>query len=244
MTDTEGSSVQAGRLVMGLLPPAIRQAILSGELSPAPYEGQETRHEQDARRRKWRQDLIAVWRAQVPPLYAAAAVQHLPDAQRTVVVQWWNDTTQTVLLVRGAVGLGKTWLAYALGDHAVTSGAPAMVVPAVTYLDLVRSAAFGRAADDALNPDASDVVNGARSKSFFALDDFGADRPSEWVQAHLTQLLDYRITRGLRTMLTTNADTRTLLTLYGPRVVSRLSGTYCTTLQLSGRDLRPNGGRP
>jgi DNA replication protein DnaC len=48
------------------------------------------------------------------------------------------------------------------------------------------------------------MVNHVKSVSCLAIDDFGAEKPSEWAIERLYDVINTRVERGLQTVITTN----------------------------------------
>lgn len=74
-----------------------------------------------------------------------------------------------------------------------------------------------------------------------ALDDVGAERPTDWAVETLTTLLDARTAEGLPTVVTSNYSLGRLRDLWGgvagARVASRLAGA-CERIEVDGPDRR------
>src|SRR5690606_28150228 len=63
-----------------------------------------------------------------------------------------------------------------------------------------------------------EMFDRVRNAPLLILDDLGVENPSHWAQEKMFQLLNYRYSRRMPTVITTNAD----LDMLGPRVRSRL----------------------
>ena len=74
-----------------------------------------------------------------------------------------------------------------------------------------------------------------------ALDDLGAERPTEWAIETLTRLIDTRVAEGLPTIVTSNYRIGQIRDLWGgmagKRVASRLAGA-CRPIEVKGQDRR------
>ena len=81
----------------------------------------------------------------------------------------------------------------------------------------------------------------AERYGLLALDDLGAERPTEWAVETLTRLIDARTTRGLPTIVTSNLKLSELRSAWGgisgARVASRLAGA-CERIEFTGPDRR------
>jgi len=106
------------------------------------------------------------------------------------------------VLLCGAYGTGKTHLAIA-ALQAVGRGA-FWKVP--DLLDYIRDRAFGE--DGVGETAALDPIRD--NTGLLVLDDLGAHKSSEWTTQALYRVLDARYDLGLRTIITTNMDVRSL----------------------------------
>lgn len=68
----------------------------------------------------------------------------------------------------------------------------------------------------------SDVVNDCRFGTVVALDDIGAEKPTEWVRDTLFQIIDWRYGAMLATVFTSNCDTTQLAQRLGERIADRI----------------------
>lgn len=131
----------------------------------------------------------------------------------------------------GPPGTGKTWAAACCVRLALRDGASARLVTAAALLDEVRAAYDG---------DRSALRRAARL-DLLALDDLGAERPTEWAVETLTRLVDERCFAGLPTVVTSNLALGGVRDLWGgmagARVASRLAGA-CERVAMGGPDRR------
>lgn len=137
----------------------------------------------------------------------------------------------------GEPGRGKTWAA----AHAVrvaverSRGArtPAKLMSTKGLLDQIK-AGFDRRSD-------SDALAMAERVPLLALDDLGAERPTDWAIETLTGLIDARTAEGLPTIVTSNYSLGQLRGLWGgmpgARIASRLGGA-CERIEVTGPDRR------
>lgn len=137
----------------------------------------------------------------------------------------------------GEPGTGKTWAAACavrlwVEDEGRLTGVPDVrLVTAKRLLDEIRD---GFGGDDR-------SLESAERVGLLALDDLGAERPTEWAIETLTRLLDTRTARCLPTVVTSNYRIGQLRDLWGgmagKRMASRLAGA-CEAIEVSGPDRR------
>ena len=138
----------------------------------------------------------------------------------------------------GEPGTGKTWSAACAVRLSVEAEGferlfpNARLVTAKRLLDEVREGFDGG--------DRS-ALERAERVGLLALDDLGAERPTEWAIETLTRLLDTRFAAGLPTVVTSNYRIGQLRDLWGgmagKRVASRLAGS-CEPIEVAGPDRR------
>jgi len=117
------------------------------------------------------------------------------------------------LLLQGGYGVGKTHLAAAVANQAVSAGVPTLFLTVPDLLDALRA---GYSAEDATFEERFEQVRAAR---LLVLDDFGTQNATEWAREKLFQILNYRYINRLPSLITTNLA----LEQIEPRIRSRLS---------------------
>jgi len=116
------------------------------------------------------------------------------------------------LLIRGKYGCGKTHLAAAIANFAVSVGVPTLFITVPDLLDSLR-AAFN-------DPDATfeERFEEIRRAPLLVLDDFGTQNATSWAQEKLFQIMNYRYVNRLPLVVTMNIP----LDEVEPRIRSRL----------------------
>lgn len=117
------------------------------------------------------------------------------------------------LLLQGGYGVGKTHLAAAVANAAVSSGVPTLFVTVPDLLDGLR-AAYG--SQDTTFEERFTQVRGA---TLLVLDDLGTQNATEWAREKLFQILNYRYINRMPTLVTTNLTLQQI----EARIRSRLS---------------------
>lgn len=121
---------------------------------------------------------------------------------------------QTLTLM-GPVGTGKTWTAAALARILLTEDSiPVTFVTTQQMIDAVKPA-HGGLDVDMLQFELAPVL---------VLDDFGAERLTEWAVDQLYRLAHHRSHNGRPCIITTNLDGKDIRKRYNERLIERLFG--------------------
>lgn len=100
------------------------------------------------------------------------------------------------LLLLGPIGCGKTHLAAAIANQCLDSGAAVFYTTVPDLLDTLRAALYGSETYTQLFTWVCEI-------ELLVLDDLGAHQHSPWSNEKLFQLLDYRASMALPTVITT-----------------------------------------
>ena len=133
------------------------------------------------------------------------------------------------LLLQGGYGCGKTHLAAAIANFAVTMGVPTLFLTVPDLLDALR---FAYDSEDTTFEERFDQIRNAR---LLVLDDFGTQNATGWAQEKLLQIVNYRYINKLSTVVTTNLA----LDEIEARIRSRLSDpNLVTVVRMNAPDFR------
>jgi DNA replication protein DnaC len=102
------------------------------------------------------------------------------------------------LLFQGGYGCGKTHLAAAIANFAVSVGVPTLFI---TVPDLLDSLRFAYNSSETSFEQRFDEI---RRAEFLVLDDFGTQNATEWAQEKLFQIVNFRYINRLPMVITTN----------------------------------------
>ena len=102
------------------------------------------------------------------------------------------------LLLEGGYGCGKTHLAAAIANFAVSMGTPTLFITVPDLLDTLRFAY----SDPETTFEAR--FEEVRNADLLVLDDFGTQNATGWAQEKLFQIMNYRYINKLPTVITTN----------------------------------------
>jgi DNA replication protein DnaC len=122
------------------------------------------------------------------------------------------------LLLEGPPGVGKTHLAVAVVNHAISNGRTAMFIPVVNLLEEMQEAA--------MNARLNSMLDTLRAVDCLALDDLGVQKNSPSRSEWLYGIVNDRYNAKKQIIATTNArnaeDLKSLLGESGPQIESRL----------------------
>ena len=137
------------------------------------------------------------------------------------------------LVLEGTYGCGKTHLAVAIGNTRVEQfGDEVLFMTAPDLLDFLRTT---YSANSEISYDES--FDRIRNMPFLILDDLGVENPSGWAKEKLFQLLNYRYSAELPTVITTNVELEEL----DPRLSSRMMESQVVShLKILAPDYRPS----
>lgn len=144
----------------------------------------------------------------------------------------WPDILKNGLsfTFSGAVGCGKTYAAASIANELLNLGYRVWMVSTVNLLDRMF--------------DEADIIrNRLATFELVVLDDFGAERNTEYAAEKMFQIIDDRMRSRLPTIITTNIDiTQPTDNLTYQRIFSRLNGE-APQFRCKGGDLRADRGR-
>jgi DNA replication protein DnaC len=104
------------------------------------------------------------------------------------------------LLLQGGLGCGKTHLAAAIANFAVSIGVPTLFITVPDLLDILRYT-FNNPIETF-----EERFEKIRSAPLLVMDDFGTQAASPWGQEKLFQIINYRYINHLPLVVTTNMD--------------------------------------
>lgn len=150
------------------------------------------------------------------------------------LAQWRGEPWSVTLL--GKAGSGKTWLGVRLfGSLAAPELADFSYYRRPDKSWFVDAASFAERVRSEIASDFDGrTLNRALNAGFLMIDDYGAERDSDFVQDKLSHLLRHRYNAMLPTIVTSNLEA---LSVLEPRIASRLSEGLTLTLDSADRRL-------
>lgn len=136
---------------------------------------------------------------------------------------------QSWMLLEGGYGCGKTHIAAAIANLAVSMGTPTLFI---TVPDLLDSLRFAFSDPETTFEARFEEV---RNADLLVLDDFGTQNATGWAQEKLFQIMNYRYINKLPTVITTNL----MLDEIESRIRSRLQDEeFVNHLRITAPDYR------
>lgn len=139
------------------------------------------------------------------------------------------QTLQGWLFLHGPYGCGKTHLAAAIANFAVSLGVPTLFLTVPDLLDTLRFSY-----DDPESTFESRFEQ-IRNSPLLVLDDFGSQNTTAWAQEKLFQILNYRYANHLPTVITTNLE---LIEIEGRMRSRLLDPELVTRVEINAPDYR------
>lgn len=135
------------------------------------------------------------------------------------------------LLLVGNVGLGKTYLASAVGNAVLETGKTVVYLTFGEFLDLIRLHKF----DDQEAYMAG--IQRLYDADLIILDDLGAEKVTEFAAQELFSLINARMNRRRPMVVSSNLEPESFEETYGDRIASRLLNGF-EVCRLVGEDVR------
>jgi DNA replication protein DnaC len=163
----------------------------------------------------------------------------LPPRQADTLEAAYNHAQQFAqhlegwLVLQGGLGCGKTHLAAAIANFAVSIGVPTLFITVPDLLDSLRFTFNDPAASF------EERFEQIRSAPLLVMDDFGTQKTSTWAQEKLFQIINYRYINRLPLVLTTNLSDED----FDERIRSRLQDRELVSrVRILAPDYRNPGG--
>lgn len=143
------------------------------------------------------------------------------------------DEAKKSLLFIGSTGLGKTFLSTCIAKELLKKGKSVVYISAVDFFKRIEQGRF-----DSQNLD----IDLFENCDLLIIDDLGVEPSSAYVTAIFSDVLDKRVMRGKKMVISTNTRVNDLKNIYGQRVYSRIHG-YFDCYLFYGDDIRIKRGK-
>jgi DNA replication protein DnaC len=130
----------------------------------------------------------------------------------------YAERPQGWLVLQGVPGSGKTHLAYAVVERCLARGHGVYYSSVPEMLDALREGYH-----DGAEMNYDQRMRTMCEAALLVLDDLGTEQPTPWVGEKVFQMINYRYTRRLPLVVTTNLNVRERDCGLEPRVLSRLN---------------------
>lgn len=176
----------------------------------------------------------------IPLRFKSAKYNDVPESIRNLFDK--VQETRRGVYIHGAVGTGKTHIAYAIHKHFSSpvsvgeNNENEIMVPKGIFVN--ASELFAEMKRDIDRKDKQEPMTRLlETRKLIFIDDIGAEKLSEWVAAEFYLLLNHRYNEMLPTVFTSNLTLSGLAERLGDRTVSRIAG-MCDVVKLEGADRR------
>ena len=135
----------------------------------------------------------------------------------SLCLDYVNENTAPILVLRGPRGTGKTHLMEAVGRELIARDMTVRYERVPALLSRIRSS-YDRSYPEVVEDD----MRRCHLAQLLMLDDLGSEKSSEWVQEKIFELIDERYGTGRLLIVSTNDSYASLSANLGERVASRL----------------------
>lgn len=145
----------------------------------------------------------------------------------------FDESNDENLLLYGGTGQGKTFLCNAIAKALLDQSKVVLYQTAFSMLDTIRTIKFSRGEKQTIQEDYRLLFD----SDLLIIDDLGTEVASAFSNAEIFNIINTRLIKGNKTILSTNLPPSQLETVYKDRIVSRIFSAY-TPLVFFGPDLR------
>ncbi|TDT63246.1 ATP-binding protein [Fonticella tunisiensis] len=140
------------------------------------------------------------------------------------------DNTNENLFFFGGSGLGKTFLSNCIAKELLDKGKVVIYQTSSNLIQILRSLRFE---DNAPKDQIEDFIE----CDLLIIDDLGTEPNTPYAQSELFNIINTRIIKGKKILISTNFPLEDLLSIYPERITSRILGHF-TICEFYGDDIR------
>nr|WP_300003971.1 ATP-binding protein [Tissierella sp.] len=144
------------------------------------------------------------------------------------------DSNEDNLLFYGTTGLGKTFLCSCIAKALLDKDKIVVYQTAFTILEILERKRFGNHKRDSENAYEYDLLFDA---DLLIIDDLGTEVTNTFTNAEIFNIVNTRIIKGKKTIISTNLTPKEISSIYTDRVFSRILQKFIP-LKFYGHDLR------
>lgn len=145
----------------------------------------------------------------------------------------FDETNGDNLLLYGTTGLGKTFLCSCIAKSLLDNNKIVIYQTAFTILEILESRRFGKG-DEKLGKYQYDLLF---DSDLLIIDDLGTELSNAFTNSEIFNIVNTRIIRGKKTIISTNLTPKEISDVYTDRVFSRILDKFIP-LKFYGLDLR------
>ena len=145
------------------------------------------------------------------------------------ILTTWSPSDKWGVFLQGTAGTGKSHLLIALANKWMKKQHPAFFMNVSDMFDDLKSGY----SDNSYQIKMQTLKN----VEILILDDIGTEKPTDWVEEKLFQLLNHRMNEGLATFFSSNCTLMDLKTRLHERITSRIK-EMSVVVPLNGKDMR------
>ncbi|MBR6614019.1 MAG: ATP-binding protein [Clostridia bacterium] len=162
-------------------------------------------------------------------------LQNIEEIKKVAIsfVDNMTNPCQKNLLFTGRAGTGKTFMSSAIAHSAVNKGYSVLYQTAPLLMDMIIEAKFSGYKDETKK----EQYNRVFDVDLLIIDDLGTETLSNSKFTELFNIINTRLLKDKKTIISTNLTLQDLAVQYDDRVMSRLIGNY-TICRFFGDDIR------
>lgn len=171
---------------------------------------------------------------------ASLASSRLSKESQIELLEWLKPPIFNFLILRGDPGVGKTWLAVAIGRHIFRSAQKRVRFPSIFFYpqekiyEEIRDCYQYRKSE-------TELMDRFAQCMLLVIDDLGSSRNNEWQAEKMSQIIRSRYDNRKATVITTNLLSEEIGKSIDPRVQDRLDALENTLIQDWSGNLREEG---